>query len=206
MPRPRRGERVHYLYFNGVLIWVYSVYLSWLNIYFSDHITDMTFMDSEREIEREAHLREQASKMWEEAKRRSEERRRWREANMRTMGATSGRYENRKERTNTGKKRRRRRREHRYTHVDNARLPQIDLGNRLPPRRQCKCSKLFDLKYLRTVLCKRMQQLSPIMRPAHKNMQRYVQTDETGNLGNIQQCCVCLWGTYYKWLTINKLY
>ena len=27
----------------------------------------MTFMDSERKIERVAHLREQASKMWEEA-------------------------------------------------------------------------------------------------------------------------------------------
>ena len=53
----------------------------------------MTFMDSEREIEREAHLREQANKMWEQAERRSEERRRWREAN-RQM--TDGRYEKRK--------------------------------------------------------------------------------------------------------------
>ena len=132
----------------------------------------MTFMDSEREIEREAHLREQASKMWEEAERRSEERRRWREANMRTMGSTSGRYENRKERTNIGKNRTRRKRGHWYTGVDNARLPQIDLRNRLPPRRQCKCSKLFYLNYLRTVLCKRMQQLSTMIRPARKKMQR----------------------------------
>ena len=145
----------------------------------------MTFMDSEREIEREAHLREQASKMWEGAERRSEERRRWREGNMRTMESTSGWYENRKERTNIGKNRRRKRREHRYTQVNNARLPQIDLRSRLPPRRQCKCSKLFYLNYLRTVLCKRMQQLLSMMRPARKKMQRYVQTDETGNLGNI---------------------
>ena len=106
---------------------------------------------------------------------------------MMTMGSTSGRYENRKERTNTGKNRRRRRREHWYTQVDNVRLPQIDLRSRLLPRRQCKCSKLFYLNYLRTVLCKRMQQLSTMMRPARKKMQRYVQTDETGNLGNIQQ-------------------
>ena len=146
----------------------------------------MTFMDSEREIEREAHLREQASKMWEEAERRSEGRRRWREGNMRTMESTSGWYENRKERTNIGKNRRRKRREHRYTQVNNARLPQIDLRSRLPPRRQCiKCSTLFYLNYLRTVLCKRMQQLLSMMRPARKKMQRYVQTDETGNLGNI---------------------
>lgn len=174
MSRQRRGEWVHYLYFNGVLIWVYSVYLSWrswLNIYFSDHIIDMTFMDSEREIEREAHLREQANKMWEEAERRSEERRRWREAN-RQM--TDRRYEKRKERTNIGKNRRRRRREHRYTQVNNARVPQIDLRSRLPPRRQCKCWKLFYLNYLRTVLCKRMQQLSSMMRPARKKMQRYI--------------------------------
>lgn len=57
----------------------------------------MTFMDIEREIEREAHLREQASKMWEEAERRSEDRRRWREVNMRTMGSTSERYKNREQ-------------------------------------------------------------------------------------------------------------
>ena len=158
-------------------------------------------MDSERELEREAHLREQANKMWEEAERRSEERRRWREANMRNMGSTGGRYENRKERTNIGKNRRRRRREHRSTQVNNARVPQIDLRSRLPPRRQCKCSKLFYLNYLRTALCKRMQQLSSMMGPARKKMQRYVQTDETGNLGNISGGGVLtnFWVGMYRW-------
>lgn len=164
MSRQRRGEWVHYLYFSGVLIWVYSVYLSWLNIYFSDSEREIEIREEKRTEKR----REQASEMWEKAERRSEERRRWRQANMRTMGSTSGRYENRKERTNTGNKRRRRRREHWYTQVNNARLPQIDLRSRLPPRRQCKCSKLFYLNYLRTVLCKRMQQLSSVMRPARK--------------------------------------